>query len=48
MTTRAVGMYGGEPGRREINGLVCDAYDAFVNFEGACLLLVVFQNKERT
>jgi hypothetical protein len=34
MTARAVG---GEPGRREINGLACDAYDAFLNFEGACL-----------
>jgi hypothetical protein len=48
MTARAVGKYCGEPGRCEIidnHGLACDAYDAFLNFEGACLLLVVFQTK---
>ena len=45
MTARVVGMYGGEPARREIidsHGLTCDAYDAFLKFKGACLLLVVF------
>jgi hypothetical protein len=51
MTARAVGMYGGEPGSPEIidnHGLTCDAYDGFLNFKGIWLLLVVFQNKERT
>ena len=44
-------MYGGEPGRREITDnhvLACDVSDASLNFKGTWLLLVVFQNKEKT